>query len=451
MALVSDPSPEPVSPRPNTQSEGHHSHHRSYYSPSSLAAFASAGASPEAEWDDDVAAAESEDEAEWQEAAAAAAKSEDDVAAAESEDEPEWAEAAAESVDEAQWAEAAAAAESVDEAEWDDGVPAAESEDDEGGEADTGEPDSPLAWWPSNSACGDPRKLPPTAAGDLDDWPSKSPHWRRLRELRAMKSSPSNPVLNPDENSLSRPPSNKSKEILSDKVVDQRGDTKHSTNSASSQIVLLENGHGENPLPVPPKKIKYTIDKYAVQCGECLKWRLIPNKTKYDEIREKSRQVPFLCEHAHGWKLGVSCDDPTDISLDDGFWAIDKACISQTPLGWERTISIRSKGATFADVYYISPTGKKLRSMPEVEIYLQENPDCAVGLHEFSFEIPVRLQDYVKKRYRQPKHHRQPKRRRQSKPLEPNEVLPLSYAPPFHGDLAQNCLLALSDKTQDCM
>ena len=138
--------------------------------------------------------------------------------------------------------------------------------------------------------------------------------------------------------------------MLPDKVADQWEDTKHSAKSASNQIVLFENGHGENPLLVPPKKIKSTIDTYAVQCGKCLKWRLIPTKTKYDEIREKTRQFPFLCEHVHGWKPGVSCDDPTDISLDDGFWAIDTKCTSQTPLGWERTIFLRSEGCKqFAD------------------------------------------------------------------------------------------------------
>jgi hypothetical protein len=158
-------------------------------------------------------------------------------------------------------------------------------------------------------------------------------------------------VLNPDENSLSLPPSNKSNEMLSDKVVDQGDATTHSSKSTSFQIVPYDSGHEENALPIPPKKIKYSIDTYAVQCGKCLKWRLIPTKIKYDEIRDKSRHVPFLCEHVHGWKPGVSCDDPADISQDVGFWAIDRPCIYQTPPGWERTISIRSEGcSTFADV-----------------------------------------------------------------------------------------------------
>ncbi|KAM0908071.1 hypothetical protein ACQ4PT_015703 [Festuca glaucescens] len=444
MTFAPDPSTEPVSPRTNTQGDQEEGrHHRSAdpfdSPPPLLTAFTSVGASPEAEWEDDVAAAaDSEDEAEWATAAAAAA--------AELEDEAKW--------------ECAAAAESEDDAE---------------GEADTGEPDSPLPLLPSNSALKaelfprleaacEARRLqedrllkrsaPPAGAGDPDDRPPKSRHWRRFRELSATKSSLANPVLNPDENSLSLPPSNKSKEMLSDKVADQGDDTTRSSKSTSYQIVPYENGHEENSLTVPAKKIKYSIDTYAVQCGKCWKWRLIPTKIKYDEIREKSRHVPFLCEHVHGWKPGVSCDDPADISQDDGFWAIDRPCIYQTPPGWERTISIRSEGcSTFADVYYYPPSGKKLRSKIDVENYLRDNPDRAVGLDksQFSFTIPERLQDYVRRCRRHSKHRCQSKRRRQSKPLEPNKVLPLSSVAPIHEDLAPNCLLPVYDEGQYCM
>ncbi|XP_047044654.1 uncharacterized protein LOC124649014 [Lolium rigidum] len=467
MAFGSDPNPTtPVSNTRREEREGHH--HHSSTTPTSLTAFAN----PEAEWDD----ADATDEEEWAAASAAAA---------------------AELEDEAKWEDAAPAESEAD-------VPAAGSEDDAGGEADTGEPDSPPRWWPSTSARRDPRKTelfrrldaacedrrlqearhrksppPPTGAGDPDEpiWPPKSPHWRRFRELSATKSSPANPllnpdenslslppsnkskecetfaitsnrelsatksspanpVLNPDENSLSLPPSNKSKEMLYDKVVDQGDDT------ASSQIVPYENAHEEKPLPVPSKKIKPSIDTYAVQCGNCWKWRLIPTKKKYDEIREKCSQVRFLCKHAHEWKPGVSCDDPADISQDDGFWVIDRPCIAQTPLGWERKISIRREGGSrFADVYYSPPKGPALRSFKNLKSYLQDNPDCTIDLQKSKkwFKVPECLQGYLKRC------------RSQSKPLEPNEVLPLSSAPPIHEDLAPNCVLALYDEGQYCM
>ncbi|KAM0834805.1 hypothetical protein ACQ4PT_063326 [Festuca glaucescens] len=363
MTFAPDPTTEPVtvSPRSNTQGDQEEGRHHRYADlsdspPPSLTAFTSIGGSPEADWEEDVPGAELEDDVD---VAAVAA-------VADLEDEAEWAAAAAELEDEAKWEDTAIA----------------ESEDDAEGKADTREPDSPLPLLPSNSAleaelfcrlearCLQEDRLlkrppPPTGAGNPDEpmWPPKSRHWRRFRELSATKSSPANPVLNPDENSLSLPLSNKSKEILSDKVADQGNDTKHSSENASCQIVPYENGHEENPLPVPPKKIKYSVDTYAVQCGKCWKWRRVPTKIKYDEIREKSRHVPFLCKHVHGWKPGVSCDDPADISQDDGFWAIDRPCIYQTPFG-----------------YYFPPSGKKLRSKTDVENYLRDNPDCAVGL-----------------------------------------------------------------------
>jgi hypothetical protein len=180
MAFGSDrnpttPSPEPVSNtrRRRQEREGHHHHHHPASSPPSLTAFTS----PDAEWDDADA---TDEEEEWAAASAAAA---------------------AELEDEAKWEDAAPA-------ESEDDVPAAESEEDAGGEAGTGEPDSPPRWWPSTSARRDPRKTelfrrldatcedrrlqearrrkpppPPTGAGDPDDpiWPPKSPHWRRFR------------------------------------------------------------------------------------------------------------------------------------------------------------------------------------------------------------------------------------------------------------------------------
>ncbi|CAM0912030.1 unnamed protein product [Alopecurus aequalis] len=453
------PTPEPVNPHPNTQEDQEEGHHRpSYYSPPpSLTAFPSARASPEAGWEDDVPAADSEDDAEWEYAAAAAA---DD----ESEDEAEWEEdiPEAESDNDA----AAAAAKSEDEAEREDDVPAAEPEDDAGGEADTGEPDSPPRYWPSNSGRRDPRKAElfrrldaacearrlqearrrkppplPTVAGDTDEpiGPPKSPYWRCFRESRATKCSPDNPVLNRDDSSLSRPPSNKSKEMLSDNVEDQRDGTEQSSKSASCQIVPYENGYGKKTLPVPPKRIKHSIDTYAVQCGKCWKWRLVPTKMEYEEIREKSIHDRFYCEHVHGWKPGVSCDDPADISQDDGFWVIDKQCVSEAPLGWERTISIRSEGCEkFADVYYRPPEGKQLRSAREVELFLQANPKNAAGIQPCKdwFQVPEPLHVHVKKR------------RRQSKPFELNEVVPLSCAPPIHEDLSPKCVLALYDADQ---
>uniref|UniRef100_A0A453RKZ3 MBD domain-containing protein n=2 Tax=Aegilops tauschii subsp. strangulata TaxID=200361 RepID=A0A453RKZ3_AEGTS len=119
-----------------------------------------------------------------------------------------------------------------------------------------------------------------------------------------------------------------------------------------------------------------------MQCRTCQKWRVVPSKLKYEQIRENIIQVPFSCKYVHGWKPQVTCHDPTDISEDNGMaWAIDIPCIPQTPLGWERNITLRSEqGTRFADVYYISPAGRKVRSMKDVERYLEDNPDYAARL-----------------------------------------------------------------------
>ncbi|XP_039071856.1 methyl-CpG-binding domain-containing protein 2-like isoform X2 [Hibiscus syriacus] len=146
-----------------------------------------------------------------------------------------------------------------------------------------------------------------------------------------------------------------------------------------------------------------SVGAFTVQCDRCFKWRLIPTKEKYEEIREHILENPFVCVTAREWRPDISCDDPTDISQDGSrLWAIDKPNIAQPPPGWQRLLRIRGEGSTkFADIYYQAPTGKRLRSMVEVQKYLIEHPEYATGvnLSRFSFQIPKPLQeDYVRKR-----------------------------------------------------
>ncbi|MQL85615.1 hypothetical protein Taro_018135, partial [Colocasia esculenta] len=147
-----------------------------------------------------------------------------------------------------------------------------------------------------------------------------------------------------------------------------------------------------------------SVGAFAVQCATCFKWRLVPTKEKYEEIRENILQDPFVCQRAREWRSNISCDDPADISQDGSrLWAIDKPNISQPPPGWERILRIRGEGSTkFADVYYAAPSGKRLRSMVEVQKYLLEHPEYVIGgvkLSQFSFQSPRPLQEnYVRKR-----------------------------------------------------
>jgi hypothetical protein len=107
------------------------------------------------------------------------------------------------------------------------------------------------------------------------------------------------------------------------------------------------------PPPSSAHRVLPVVGAFAVQCHSCSKWRLIPTKKKYEEIREHNLQHPFVCEKAREWQCNISCDDPEDVSQDDSMiWAIDKPGIPQTPDGWQRLLQIRGEGSSqFGDMY----------------------------------------------------------------------------------------------------
>ncbi|CAA3009260.1 methyl- -binding domain-containing 2-like [Olea europaea subsp. europaea] len=184
-----------------------------------------------------------------------------------------------------------------------------------------------------------------------------------------------------------------------------------SSENAQKQLVLYDpaaNGAGEMS-PVPghidsPNRVLRFIGAFAVQCANCFKWRLVPKKEIYEEIREHIIERPFLCETAREWQPEISCNDQPDIAQDGSrLWAIDKPNIARPPPGWQRILSIRGEKSTkFADVYYLAPSGKRLRSIVEVQRYLNDRPEYKeVSLSQFSFQIPRPLrQNYVSKRPR---------------------------------------------------
>ncbi|KAF5191144.1 Methyl-cpg-binding domain-containing protein [Thalictrum thalictroides] len=185
-----------------------------------------------------------------------------------------------------------------------------------------------------------------------------------------------------------------------------------------------------SPSPIVPRLLP-SVGAFTVQCANCFKWRLIPTKEKYEEIRETILEQPFICERAQEWRPDISCDDPADISQDGSrLWAIDKPNIAQPPPGWERLLRIRGEGGTrFADVYYTAPSGKRLRSMVEIQKYLDEHPEsveAGITTKQFSFQIPKPLQeDYVRKRPRVDLSI--------ARPLDTTEANPLSWAGPIDG------------------
>lgn len=125
---------------------------------------------------------------------------------------------------------------------------------------------------------------------------------------------------------------------------------------------------------------------YAVQCGECLKWRTIPTKEEFEVIRANSTKDPFVCNK----KLKVTCDDPADIEYDSSrTWTIDKPDVPKTPPGFDREVILR-KDYSKMDAHYTTPTGKRLRSSVEAATFLEENPEYkkSISVADFSFITP---------------------------------------------------------------
>lgn len=125
-------------------------------------------------------------------------------------------------------------------------------------------------------------------------------------------------------------------------------------NGAGAIEHIPEPVHYQPPRrPFQPSRALPSVGAFTVQCANCFKWRLIPTKEKYEEIREHILEQPFYCETAREWRPDVSCEDPADINQDGSrLWAIDKPNIAQPPIGWQRLLRIRGEGSTkFADVY----------------------------------------------------------------------------------------------------
>jgi hypothetical protein len=174
-----------------------------------------------------------------------------------------------------------------------------------------------------------------------------------------MDSDPRNYMSHPAENPIGPSPE-KRQMIVSDK--DEQCDVdRHSSDCAYQTVVykLKEDGgeheQGTKNFSVPSKRRRQrslSIAAYAAQCTACEKWRLVPKKEKYEELRAQITEDPFTCEMAHEWKLDVTCNDPSDVSQDSTWlWAMDQHNIPQPPPGFERLIAIRGEGGNkFADV-----------------------------------------------------------------------------------------------------
>ncbi|XP_058082776.1 methyl-CpG-binding domain-containing protein 4-like [Magnolia sinica] len=134
------------------------------------------------------------------------------------------------------------------------------------------------------------------------------------------------------------------------------------------------------------------VGAYAVQCGECFKWRLIPSQERYEEIRATFIEDPFFCD----MKEGISCDDPADVEYDTSrIWIIDKPNIPKPPDGFERGLTLRKDNSRM-DAHYATPIGKKVRAPAEVEKFLAMHPQykkANVSVSSFNFTVPKIMED----------------------------------------------------------
>ncbi|XP_057427840.1 methyl-CpG-binding domain-containing protein 4-like [Lotus japonicus] len=135
-----------------------------------------------------------------------------------------------------------------------------------------------------------------------------------------------------------------------------------------------------------------SIDVYAAQCIKCLKWRVIDTQQEFEEIRHKVSQEPFDCSR----KANCSCDDPADIEYDSSrTWVIDKPNLPKTPEGFKRSLVLR-KDYSKLDAYYITPTGKKLRTRNEAAAFLKDHPELqGISAQDFDFSCPKIMQDTI--------------------------------------------------------
>lgn len=135
-----------------------------------------------------------------------------------------------------------------------------------------------------------------------------------------------------------------------------------------------------------------SVDIYAAQCKNCLKWREIDTQEEFEEIRSKVAEEPFLCSR----KANSSCDEPGDIEYDSTrTWVIDKPNLPKTPQGFKRSLVLR-KDYSKLDAYYITPAGKKLRTRNEIAAFLKDNPEFkGVSASDFDFSSPKIMQDTI--------------------------------------------------------
>ncbi|WOH12618.1 hypothetical protein DCAR_0832124 [Daucus carota subsp. sativus] len=156
-------------------------------------------------------------------------------------------------------------------------------------------------------------------------------------------------------------------------------------------------------------RIAPSVEAYTVQYSLYYKWRLIPSKKRFEEIREHLIEKPFVCRALHQRLPQISCTVDLNFQPDGSkLWAIETPNITRPPSGWERILKIKGPQGTrfadvFADMYYYTSSHERLLSTVEVRgirvnipmRYPREHPSEVDGadLTQFSFKIPILVKE----------------------------------------------------------
>ncbi|GLU07491.1 hypothetical protein SLE2022_244470 [Rubroshorea leprosula] len=154
--------------------------------------------------------------------------------------------------------------------------------------------------------------------------------------------------------------------------------------------------NGETTKSAAKKSSLRTVDTFAVQCEKCYKWRVIDTEEEYEEIRSTILEEPFIC----GRKPGVSCEDPADIEYNaTRTWVIDKPGLPKTPEGFKRSLVLR-RDYSKLDAYYITPSGKRVRTRNEIASFIEANPQYkGISIKDFDFGSPKVMEDTIPAEY----------------------------------------------------
>jgi len=104
-----------------------------------------------------------------------------------------------------------------------------------------------------------------------------------------------------------------------------------------------------------------------------------------------------MCNKAKEWQKDISCLDVADFDdeedIDNTQPLILRPAYPVPAKGFSKSIVIRAnKSLRLADIYYQSPTGNTLRSMVQVNSYLNSHPEFhEVDRNTFCFAMPPKF------------------------------------------------------------